>query len=169
MKDRDLDKESFFDGVHICLEDVAADGRYTLGYLMALAKSGKLKAFKIGGEWLTTQEWLADCLSEIKQDVSREIDDVDDGGGLIVKIGSRERAGRFDRILITGSVVLVALMFITVWFGLLPLGEMTSQAKEPVIFVSRAAMEVKISDEEITDLAHKFWNSKKGQVAGIFE
>ena len=44
-------------------------------YLIGLAKSGRLKAFKIDDYWLSTSAWINDWLEEVKNHLHREIGD----------------------------------------------------------------------------------------------
>jgi len=44
-------------------------------YLIGLAKSGRLKAFKIDDYWLSTSTWVNEWLDEVKNHLRREIGD----------------------------------------------------------------------------------------------
>ena len=44
-------------------------------YLIGLAKSGRLKAFKIDDYWLSTSQWVNEWLEEVKNNLHQEISD----------------------------------------------------------------------------------------------
>ncbi|KKS66400.1 MAG: Fic/DOC family protein, partial [Parcubacteria group bacterium GW2011_GWC2_42_6] len=51
----------------ISLSEAAKFSPYTAEYLGLRARQGKLKATKLNGVWLTTQEWLNEYLNKIQQ------------------------------------------------------------------------------------------------------
>ncbi|MFA5029715.1 MAG: hypothetical protein WC518_03125 [Patescibacteria group bacterium] len=56
------------------LSVIAEDGIYSLDYLTAAARGGKLKAFKFGDDWLTTVSWWEDFKNKIKKQLEQEVE-----------------------------------------------------------------------------------------------
>ena len=62
----------------ITLSDLSGSENYSLEHLLICANSGKLKAFKMGDDWLTTMDWFLDYKTLIKKEISHEVDDSED-------------------------------------------------------------------------------------------
>jgi len=50
---------------YISLKKAAGDSPYTAEYLGLRARQGKLKAVKVGRDWMTTHQWLEEYLARI--------------------------------------------------------------------------------------------------------
>ncbi len=61
---------------YLTLIEAAKVMPYGLNHLLAMAKSGRLKSFKMGEDWLTTKDWLAEFQREIKAELEKEINAV---------------------------------------------------------------------------------------------
>lgn len=62
-KEQKLEAGSKFGiSAYISLHQAASQSRYSLEYLSLRARQGKLRAIKIGRNWVTTKEWLADYM-----------------------------------------------------------------------------------------------------------
>jgi hypothetical protein len=53
------------------LSQLASGGVYSLDYLVEVARGGQLKSFKIGDKWFTSEQWLADFIQRVRQDLSQ--------------------------------------------------------------------------------------------------
>jgi hypothetical protein len=58
---------------YISLQEAAKDCKYSQEYLSLRARQGKLKALKVGRDWVTTKEWLQDYLRETEASVTNYI------------------------------------------------------------------------------------------------
>jgi len=58
---------------YLTLFELSKSQRYSLEYLLQAAVSGRLKAFKLGDDWLTTAKWFEDYNFLIKKEISWEI------------------------------------------------------------------------------------------------
>ncbi len=58
---------------YISLKQIAKDSPYSAEYLGLRARQGKLKAVKIGRDWVTTQEWLGEYLNQVSFQKSGEV------------------------------------------------------------------------------------------------
>ena len=56
---------------YISLKDAAQFCNYSQEYLSLRARQGKLKATKIGRNWLTTHEWILDYVEQAEQSQKR--------------------------------------------------------------------------------------------------
>lgn len=57
---------------YLTLAELAKGGFFSLEYLQSAVKSRKLKAFKAGEDWFTTQNWFSDFKNELKQTIQAE-------------------------------------------------------------------------------------------------
>ncbi|MBI5765696.1 hypothetical protein HZA71_00530 [Candidatus Falkowbacteria bacterium] len=58
---------------YLTLSEATKGTSFSVSYLTSVACQGKLKAFKVGDDWLTTKEWLAEFQKTIKEKIEREI------------------------------------------------------------------------------------------------
>jgi len=62
---------------YLTLFELSKSKKYSLEYLLSSANSGKLKAFKVGDDWLTTSEWFAQYQAGIKKEVDDHVESFD--------------------------------------------------------------------------------------------
>lgn len=63
LKEQNLEaKRKFNVSAYISLHQAAGQSRYSLEYLSLRARQGKLQAIKLGRNWVTTKEWLAEYM-----------------------------------------------------------------------------------------------------------
>ncbi|HLD28117.1 MAG TPA: hypothetical protein VJB67_00720 [Patescibacteria group bacterium] len=62
------------DSGYVTLTELSQHSSYSLNYLQEVARSGKLKSFKVGGDWLTTVGWYCAFEDLIKKELSSVVD-----------------------------------------------------------------------------------------------
>ncbi len=55
------------------LDVLAQSGPFGAAYLSQMAKAGQLKAFKAGGQWLSTADWVSEYQTKVKKAVHSEL------------------------------------------------------------------------------------------------
>lgn len=66
------------DKPYLAISDIAKRGKYSEDFLFTVAKSGKLKAFKLGDSWLTNEDWYNDWQETIRRAIDSELAEADD-------------------------------------------------------------------------------------------
>ncbi|MFA4871465.1 MAG: hypothetical protein WC610_00130 [Patescibacteria group bacterium] len=58
---------------YLTLNSATKGTSFSVSYLTGVARQGRLKAFKVGDDWLTTREWFVEFQKTIKEKVENEI------------------------------------------------------------------------------------------------
>lgn len=136
----------FFSEKYLNLRQVAEQTGFRFNYLLTLARSGKIKAFKVGDEWLMLPQWREDFKKSIREAIEKEIRAT--GRGKLEKNynqwfchvpGQRLTGLSFDFCGLLAALVLI--IFSVFWLTL-----------QPLAFA-------KIDDEVLTHAWQKFINS----------
>lgn len=67
---------------YLTITDLARRGKYSEAFLLTEARKGKLKAFKVGDSWLTSEAWYQDWQETIRRLVEEELEMTNDSGQL---------------------------------------------------------------------------------------
>lgn len=116
----------------ITISDLAKSQHYSLGYLLNAASSGRLKAFKIGDDWLTTSEWFSDYKSRIKDQISAEIAMQEEDNKWVEIFEHKKFRLAFVPQMVYLFVIFSFLSFSMSWLAFHPSGHQVALALEPI-------------------------------------
>jgi hypothetical protein len=119
---------------YISLFDLSKSHKYSLEYLLEAAASGQLKAFKMGDQWLTTDDWLGQYNSQVKSSLDSEIVSVsehDNNGWVSFVPNTGSRLALIPQMFIILSIFAV-FSFSLSWLVFHPQGHRTALAVESI-------------------------------------
>lgn len=153
------------DGQYLTLSKLAQESSYRVDFLAAEINAGRLKSFKMGDDWLTTNEWFEDYKKQVRQQVESELEQEEDTPRLdkwITYLPQKQRNkrnwrrkiigwrlfwGRFNPNLRLSYSVVTPVLLLVVF--LVALGG-------PLININRLNQNVRIFEEKKTNLGNSF-------------
>lgn len=100
---------------YLTINDLARRGKYSEAFLLTEVRKGKLKAFKVGDSWLTSEAWYQDWQETIRRLVEEELETTNDSDQFEPKwlrpMARPESSGQFNYYVWTAVFWTLLLFF----------------------------------------------------------